>query len=88
LSRFSKFKSYLFYILKKLSKFKGTMVAKIRQSVNDSHNSTKPVVGEIDTNSPIQSVKDAVSLFGEVASSAENPTIKKSKSKPYSVEVI
>jgi hypothetical protein len=64
------------------------MVAKIRQSVSDSHNSTKPVVGEIDTTSPIQSVKDAVSLFGEAASSAENPTIKKSKSKPYSVEVI
>ncbi|GAU28298.1 hypothetical protein TSUD_256260, partial [Trifolium subterraneum] len=64
------------------------MVAKIRQSVSDSHNSTKPVVGEIDTNSPIQSVKDAVSLFGEAASSAENPTIKKSKSKPYSVESV
>ncbi|CAJ2633728.1 unnamed protein product [Trifolium pratense] len=64
------------------------MVAKIKQNVSDSHNSTKPVVGEIDTNSPIQSVKDAVSLFGEVASSAENPTIKKSKSKPYSVESV
>jgi len=64
------------------------MVARIKQSVAESRKSTKPVVGEIDTNSPIQSVKDAVSLFGEASLSAGNVTIKKAKSKPYSVEVI
>ncbi|XP_050903589.1 WEB family protein At5g55860 [Lathyrus oleraceus] len=64
---------------------KATMVARIRKSVTESHNSTKPVVGEVDTNPPIQSVKDAVYLFDEGAFSGENPIIKKSKSKSYSV---
>lgn len=61
------------------------MVAKIRQSATESPNPTKAVVGEIDTSPPFQSVKDAVSLFGEGAFSGENPAIKKTK--PYSVEV-
>lgn len=56
------------------------MVAKIRQSVVHSPNPTKPVVGEIDTSPPIQSVKDAVSLFAEGALSGEKPVIKKAKS--------
>ena len=62
------------------------MVAKIRQSATDSPNPTKPEVGEIDTSPPFQSVKDAVSLFGEGAFSGEKPFFKKAK--PYSAEVI
>ncbi|RDY08096.1 WEB family protein, partial [Mucuna pruriens] len=62
------------------------MVAKIRQSAANSPNPTKPVVGEIDTSPPIQSVKDAVSLFGEGAFSGEKPTIKKAK--PYFAESV
>ena len=64
------------------------MVAKIRQSAANSPNPTKPVVGEIDTSPPFQSVKDAVSLFGEGAFSGETPPnapIKKAKS--YFAEV-
>ncbi|KAL5069069.1 hypothetical protein RYX36_019956 [Vicia faba] len=61
------------------------MVARIRKSVTESHNSTKPVVGEVDTNPPIQSVKDVVYLFDEGAFFGENPIVKKSKSKSYYV---
>ncbi|KAK7320296.1 hypothetical protein VNO77_29639 [Canavalia gladiata] len=63
------------------------MVAKIRQSVPNSPNPTKPEVGEIDTSPPFQSVKDAVSLFGESAFSGEKPAIVK-KAKPYSAESV
>lgn len=63
------------------------MVAKIRQNVTDSPSpNPKPEVGEIDTSPPFQSVKDAVSLFGEGAFSGEKPVLKKAK--PYSAEVI
>ncbi|MED6210286.1 hypothetical protein PIB30_062737 [Stylosanthes scabra] len=63
------------------------MVAKIRQSAAiSSPKPTKPEVGEIDTSPPIQSVKDAVSLFGEGAFSGEKPAIKKANKKPYSAE--
>lgn len=64
------------------------MVAKIRNTAaTDSPSPTpKPVVGEIDTSPPFQSVKDAVSLFGEGAFSGERLIFKKPKG--YSSEVI
>ncbi|KAI5408966.1 WEB family protein At5g55860 [Lathyrus oleraceus] len=57
------------------------MVAKIRNTAaTDSPSPTpKPVVGEIDTSPPFQSVKDAVSLFGEGAFSGERLIFKKPK---------
>lgn len=58
------------------------MVAKGGQSIADS---PKVQVGEIDTSAPFQSVKDAVTLFGEGALSGEKPAIKKAN--PLSAEV-
>lgn len=61
---------------------KARMVAKGRQNTTESH---RVEVGEIDTSAPFQSVKDAVTLFGEGAFSGEKPVIKKAK--PHSAEV-
>ncbi|CAL1353890.1 unnamed protein product [Linum trigynum] len=58
------------------------MVAKEQHGVTTD--SPKAVVGEIDTRAPFQSVKDAVTLFGEGAFSGEKPAIKKPK--PHSAE--
>ncbi|CAL1384756.1 unnamed protein product [Linum trigynum] len=58
------------------------MVAK--EQHGGTTDSPKTVVGEIDTRAPFQSVKDAVTLFGEGAFSGEKPAIKKPK--PHSAE--
>ncbi|XP_042519394.1 WEB family protein At5g55860-like [Macadamia integrifolia] len=53
------------------------MSVKSHQNAVDS---PRAEVGEIDTRAPFQSVKAAVSLFGEASFSGEKPTHKKSKS--------
>ncbi|GAV59668.1 LOW QUALITY PROTEIN: DUF827 domain-containing protein, partial [Cephalotus follicularis] len=57
------------------------MVAKERHGNTDS---PKVDVGEVDFSAPFQSVRDAVTLFGEGAFSGEKPAIRKAK--PHSAE--
>ncbi|KAJ0801923.1 putative WEB family protein [Helianthus annuus] len=51
------------------------------QGPQNKTDSPKVEVGEIDTSSPIRSVKDAVNLFGEGAFSGERITVKKTKAR-------
>jgi len=64
-----------------------SMVAKDHQNVTNSPN-PKAEVGEIDTSAPFQSVKDAVTLFGEGAFSGEKHAIKKAKQHSAEVFVV
>lgn len=57
------------------------------KSRENSIDSPKVVVGEIDTRAPFQSVRAAVSLFGEGALINSKTELKKPKPKPLLTEV-
>lgn len=74
---------FFFFNFREIINKQSIMVAKGRHNATDS---PKVEVGEIDTSAPFQSVKDAVTLFGEGAFSGEKPAIRKAK--PHSAEVL
>lgn len=61
------------------------MGVKARQSQTSATDSPKAEVGEIDTRAPFESVKAAVSLFGETLFSADKAATRKPK--PQQAEV-
>lgn len=72
-------------ILSKEKGQKSSMGGKAHQNATDS---PKVEIGEIDTRAPFESVKAAVSLFGEGAVAANKTIMKKTKSMPAEVYLL